>query len=316
MGSSSGLADSLVALGYSQYDARTYEGLMAGGPNQTAYGLWKVTGVPQPKIYEALARLVQRHAAVQVGIDPKRFTARAVADVLGDLRSEFTTRFDDAERAAAEAIASAGSEEFPIGIVHSSSGREAALTDAHDLIANAQERLYISAWGDDLDFLSAYIHAADRRRVQIQLLAFGHTKFVLEHGNLFRHQTTAKVTLSHPNRHLAVIADGARGLWSVGADGEWSSLQFHDHRLISLLRQFIRHDIYVQKIYGELGPEMVSVFGADLESLSDLDSAVPGHRDRSRIGSDLTGRESASHDDDLAAGHPELPAIAARTLSV
>jgi sugar-specific transcriptional regulator TrmB len=288
MGSSDGLADSLVALGYSQYDARTFEGLLAGGPSQTAYGLWKVTGVPQPKIYEALVRLVQRHAAVQVGIDPKRYTARAVADVLGDLRREFTTRINDAERAAAEAIASAGSEEFPIGIVHSSSGKDAALADAHDLITNAQERLYLSAWGDDLEYLSFDIHQADRRGVKIQLLAFGHTKFVLEHGNLFRHETTAKVKFSHSNRHLAVIADGARGLWSVGAYGEWSSLQFHDHRLISLLRQYIRHDIYVQKIYGELGPEMVSVFGADLESLSDLDHAVPRNCDPSLNGSDFT----------------------------
>src|SRR5687768_3987690 len=95
-----GLADALVALGFSQYEARAYVGLLSGGYGQTAYALWKVTGVPQPKIYEALRRLVERGVAIQVGTRPQRFAPRQVDEVLAKLRADFDSRLDDAERTA------------------------------------------------------------------------------------------------------------------------------------------------------------------------------------------------------------------------
>ena len=51
------LVERLIRLSFSQYEARAYVGLLVHG-EQTGYRLAKLTGVPQPKIYETLHRLV------------------------------------------------------------------------------------------------------------------------------------------------------------------------------------------------------------------------------------------------------------------
>src|SRR5919201_1740747 len=70
------LVERLVRLGFSQYEGRAYVGLLMHG-EQTGYALANATGVPQPKIYETLRRLLERGALVQVSQRPARY--RAVA---------------------------------------------------------------------------------------------------------------------------------------------------------------------------------------------------------------------------------------------
>lgn len=273
MATEDGLSDALVALGFSHYEARAYVGLLTGGYGQTAYALWKLTGVPQPKIYEALRKLVERGVAIQVGTRPQRFAPRQVDEVLAQLRADFDSRLGAAERTAADTLRRSGSDDSYAEVLRGAHGKSAVLTNAAHLINEASDRLYLSAWGDDLAEFADTIQDAEARGVRVVVLAFGRTSFTLERGTVYRHASTAHVLYrSHQNRHIAVISDGRRGLWGVGYDHEeWSCLQFEDRRLVGLLRQFVRHDIYVQKIYDELRPEMESTFGPGLEHLIELD---------------------------------------------
>lgn len=271
MTSDQGLIASLTALGFSQYEARSYVGLLTEY-GQTAYALSKVTGVPQPKIYEAVRKLISRGAAVQVGTDPQRFAAKAVDELLEQLRRDYSERLDEAERTAAEALRGTGATTAQAQVIRTLHGKSAALSAAEVKINDATSKVYISAWGEDLAALASSIHAAEERGVAVIALAFGRTKFRLRKGALYRHASTAKVLYrSHRNRHLAVVVDGQTALWAVAFDdGLWTTLEFEDRRLIGLLRQFVRHDVYVQKIYADLRPEMESTFGIGLERLIDL----------------------------------------------
>ena len=53
------MVERLTQLGFSQYEAKTYVGLLVNG-EQTGYALSNLTGVPQPKVYETLRRLLER----------------------------------------------------------------------------------------------------------------------------------------------------------------------------------------------------------------------------------------------------------------
>ena len=55
------VAERLTQLGFSQYEARTYVGLLMSD-SATGYSVANETGVPQPKVYETLRRLVDRGA--------------------------------------------------------------------------------------------------------------------------------------------------------------------------------------------------------------------------------------------------------------
>lgn len=266
------LTAALVALGFSQYEARSYVGLLSEY-GQTAYGLAKVTGVPQPKIYEAVRKLIDRDAAVQVNATPQRFSARPVNQVLTDLRAEFSELVDDAERKAADALRATDQSNIYAEAVRSVHGKDATIKDAVGMIREAREKVYISAWDQDLDVLEPAIRQAEERDVAVVVLAFGRTKLKIRNGVIYRHASTSKVVYhSHQNRHLAVIADSRRALWGLAYEGgEWTALEFEDRRLIGLLRNFVRHDIYVQKIWSELGPQLEETFGKGLVGLTNLD---------------------------------------------
>jgi len=67
-GIDTGVIAALTELGFSQYEARTYAGLIGREP-MTGYAVAKDTLVPQPKVYETLGRLVERGAVDAKGVD-------------------------------------------------------------------------------------------------------------------------------------------------------------------------------------------------------------------------------------------------------
>src|SRR5579859_3072830 len=89
--SAADIAQRLTRLGFSQYEARTYVGLLMSG-GATGYALANDTGVPQPKVYETLRRLVDRGAARLTGEQPARYAAVPPAELLKALEHEFAMR--------------------------------------------------------------------------------------------------------------------------------------------------------------------------------------------------------------------------------
>lgn len=264
------LITALAALGFSGYEARAYVGLLQGY-GQTAYGVSKITGVPQPKIYEALRKLVSRGAAALVATDPQQFAAIPPDTLLDQIRDDFAARLGVAEQEVALALSGDSHPTIWPEVLTGVRSRTTLLECAVEMLDAAQEKVYISGWGGELSELAEAIDAAELRGVFVIVMAFGRDKFRLRHGQVFRHSSTSKMVYPHhQNRHLAIVRDGAESLWGLSFDnGEWSALMTPDRRMVGLVRGFIRHDIYVQKVHAQFGPEMEAVFGPGLELLAD-----------------------------------------------
>src|ERR1700687_2096126 len=91
------VADRLTQLGFSQYEARTYVGLLMSD-GATGYTVANETGVPQPKVYETLRRLVDRGAAVLTSERPARSAAVSPAVLLSGLEKEFAAKLHAARQ--------------------------------------------------------------------------------------------------------------------------------------------------------------------------------------------------------------------------
>src|SRR5438874_11206840 len=89
------IVERLSRLGFSLYEARTYVGLLTAG-GATGYSVANQTGVPQPKVYETLRRLVDRGAAVQSGVRPARYAAVPPEVLLQSLERDFQERLEGA----------------------------------------------------------------------------------------------------------------------------------------------------------------------------------------------------------------------------
>jgi sugar-specific transcriptional regulator TrmB len=263
------LIERLTELGFSKYEARAYVGLLES-KTVTGYALANTTGIPQPKVYETLRRLAERGAAIKIADDPARFAALPADRLMEQLEAEFRQR-----RAAAqvelERIHAEGADEWHESVVRMD-GYDAIRTRAEAMVAATERKLYLSGWAKHLADLREPILAAERRGVEVVVLHFGTLTFELEHGQAFRHASTeGALYRSHRSRQLAVVPDSAAVLWALAPDGnDWGGIYTKDQRLVMVVKAYLRHDIYVQKIYEHLGDEMHTLFGPGLEFLIDV----------------------------------------------
>jgi HTH-type transcriptional regulator, sugar sensing transcriptional regulator len=266
------LVAKLMRLGFSQYEAKAYVGLLISGP-QTGYALSKVTDVPQPKVYETLRRLVDRRAAAQVSEEPARFVAVPAERLLVELEQEYLAWIADARDDLDDLPV--GSGELPL-VGTELDGIEAITRRATETIEAAEGKVYLSGKTEDLADLETAVMAASQRGVEFVMLHFGREPFAVPHGSSYAHTSTAgRIYRRHQARHLALVVDSRSALWGLAKNGkDWRGMFADDTLFAAALKGYIRHDIYIQRIYGDLGDQLRALYGQSLESLTDLSSGA------------------------------------------
>lgn len=270
----SDLVSAMLDLGFSQYEARCYVGLL-GPEAQTGYGVAKTTGVPQPKVYEALRKLVSRGAARELGGSPVRFVAVPPEQLLADLRASYQQKLEVALETSRHVVA-AGSGG---GLEHVD--RLESVGQVHDAaaasLAAADRRVYLSASPAELKALRQPIEDAVARGVDMVVVSFGRTPLAVAGLRVFRHASTdGAVFRRHQARHLALVADSRRTVFGVAPDGDaWQAVATSSFPVIAAVKGFIRHDIDIQQVYADFGPQLVEAYGPGLQELESYRQEQP-----------------------------------------
>ncbi|MFC8511829.1 TrmB family transcriptional regulator [Streptomyces sp. NPDC057257] len=259
-------ADQLVELGFSQYEARAYIGLLGQEP-LTGYALANLTGIPQPKVYETLRRLAEKRAVVQIGSDPARFVAVPAEYLLSQLDTDFRRRLAEVKVGLAELGRGSGGEE--LRVLRSPRSWAAIARHAGALLDAAERHVYLSAHADQLDELAPAVRRADEREVRLDVLCFGRVDLELTHGRLLRHASTdGMVYRHHQARQVALVADGQHTLWALAADGtQWDAVVAADPLLAAAVKGYVRHDLYLQEIYADFPEQLEAAYGPGLDKL-------------------------------------------------
>ncbi len=259
------LLESLHQLGFSQYEARCYVGLLNKEP-QTGYSVSKATGVPQPKVYEALRKLVSRGAAFELAGSPTRFMPTPPMVLLDELESVVAGRLGDARRAAADLVDDSAPA---VEVLTSLNQWPAIVQSTLRLVEQATQRVYVSASAAQLADVSTALQQAMDRGVDVVILCFGAMPFDDDRVTLFRHLSTEGVIYrSHQARHLAVISDSRAAVWALAkTSGSWSAIETTSELVIAALKGFIRHDIDMQQVFDDFGPALIDRYGPGLEAL-------------------------------------------------
>jgi sugar-specific transcriptional regulator TrmB len=273
--SATSIAERLTQLGFSLYEARTYVGLLMS-EGATGYSVANDTGVPQPKVYETLRRLVDRGAAILTGEKPARYTAVPPTVLLSALEKDFGAKVEAARRSL-ETLPARTSREG--GVALSRMNTFAAATErAVGAIARAQSRVYLSGRTDELKGLAGAVDEASVRGVQFVIVHFGRLPFQPPRGQVMRHSSTEGILYaSRKARHLAVVADSKWALWALARDGhEWEVIYGEVPLVASLVKSYIRHDLFVQKMYADLPNELEGLYGPGLLQLTNLSEGESG----------------------------------------
>jgi sugar-specific transcriptional regulator TrmB len=272
--SATSIAERLIQLGFSRYEARTYVGLLMS-EGATGYSVANDTGVPQPKVYETLRRLVQRRAAILTGERPARYAAVPPQALLSALEKEFGEKV----KAARKSLENLPDRPFRDGSVALSrlDSFAAATERATDALSRARSRVYLSGRTEELKGLAAAVDEAAGRGVQFVIVHFGHLPFQPPRGQVMRHASTeGTLYASRKARHLALVVDSRWALWALARDGREWEVMFGDFPLAaSLVKSYIRHDLFVQRMYADLPSELESLYGPGLLELTNLSEGEP-----------------------------------------
>ena len=267
-------SDTLIALGFSQYEARCYVGLLGPEP-QTGYAVAKATGVPQPKVYEVLRKLAARGAARQVPGRPVRFAAIPPGELLDSLETTFDERIDSA-RAASARLDTAGAppEQEPVTRL---ADRAVVLEAAGAAMAEAGRRVYLSATSLELRDLKPAVVAAAGTGVDIVVLCFGRMPFQVAGVRTLRHASTdGALFRHHQSRHVALVADSRRTVFGLAADGQrWAGITTTSEIVSAAVKGYIRHDLDLQQVFDDFGPQLIEAYGPGLQRLESYRADQP-----------------------------------------
>jgi HTH-type transcriptional regulator, sugar sensing transcriptional regulator len=261
----------LVRLGFSQYEGRAYVGLLIRG-EQTGYALANATGVPQPKIYETLRRLLDRGAIVQTNDRPARYRAVPPETLLSTFEHDFLQRLQHARDELAR-LPTAITENLPPPSRRLSTWDE-VLAEARATLDRAESKVYLSGRSMDLEALSESVTAALRRGVTFVVIHFGPLPFAVPRGRTIRHASTeGTLYRSHRAHHLAMVGDSMRVVWAFARDGvTWQGLAAADEVLATVVKSYVRHDLMIQRIYADLPEQLTELYGPGLLELSKIAS--------------------------------------------
>ncbi len=273
------LLDRLREIGLGDYEARLYLALVKRHP-ATGYEIARSSGVPSSKVYEVLARLQEKdlvfvtdgggRAKRYVPVDPEEFVDR------------YRTRVDRVLDGLRDELEAVGGEE-PVGYIWNVQGRAPLLERACHLIERAEETLLLSGWDEELTDLRDVVAAAHRRKVRVAVIDYG--TLSLEASAVYPHPIKDTIHGEKGGRGLTLCADARVALLGLvqddgGAHGAWS----RNRAFVAAAEDYLKHDIYVQKIVGRFADLLVRTYGPNFSRWRDVfsDRVLAAPRPRRR----------------------------------
>ena len=269
------LEESVVALqelGLTLTEAKIYLGLLAHNP-ANGYQISKTSGVPSAKVYEGLERLAGRGL-----IAPVANTKEYVPLPLEEFLSERHARLGEVSELLRSTVKKQ-LQRVQGELLWHGKGLEATLQRANTLIEAAQTTVLLSAWPSEFKRLSAALEAALNRKVVVSTIVFAPFETCLSllgplksHPSLhlFPHATLSTTYLRHGHQASLVVDDEATLMMDGSQGDEWTGVWTANQAVVRTVANYIRHDIYINKLYFDMGELLRRRYGQALEMLLDV----------------------------------------------
>lgn len=240
----------LQKLGFSQYECKAYIGLLKHYP-ATGYEISKQTGVPRSMIYEVLGKLMDKGAVHLVPSEPVKYVPVSATELMDRMRKDFEKSFDFLDQKL-----NSLEQERQVDVISHIRTDERIIKEIRNMIERAEEELWISVWEQQVTELESLIQRKEQEGVHIFSILFGapNTKI----GTTFHHNyMTPDVVKERMGGHLTIIArDGKEVLIANFSDhGTSWAVTTYDPALVLVATEYVRHDIMVEEITKEFGPD-------------------------------------------------------------
>ncbi len=255
------LLDAMREMGLTEYEARVYLALHEAHPangNQIS----QRSGVPSAKVYASLRRLLDRGLVSLIDSRPVTYVPLPADEFLSAREARFRALAAVIRRGLPPATGRAGRE-----MLWHLEGYDLLLDRARRVIGEARRELYLSAWRDQVLDLQQDLRRASRQGVHIAAVLFDAPD--VEVGFTIHHVMLRTVYERHGDQML-VVADDTAGLMMDRSRGSWYGVWTSNPSVLRTIRNYIRHDIYANKLYRRFADVLRATYGPELELLLDV----------------------------------------------
>lgn len=250
------LLDQLAQIGFTEYEAKVYLALLAENP-ATGYQTSKRSGVPRSMVYETLSRL-HRQGLVLEAVEGRATLYRPLPpQTFLDQHQSEHERLVTSLRVGLEELYKQVADDR----IWSIRGRNAALTYASQLIQRANSAVFLVLTDNDLRLLRDDILAACERGLETNVLLTG--KENLDCGRVAHHPPLESELQGLTGMLLVAVENGEALIASTGAQHEMRATVTRNPDLVFIARQFVWMELFTQRIYARLGPELLNKLDED-----------------------------------------------------
>ena len=228
----------LERFGLSTYEAKAYLAAV-GQPPLTAYKLAQLSGVPRPRIYEIVDRLVAKGLLIFQSGGRTLLAAASHEKILSQKEAEHREMID-ALRKLLSALPSAESPG-----IWNISGRFQVLQTARGLLETARRYVYLESMAEDVRELQTALLKVSQRKVALHGIYCGD----LPSGSPGMIKHLGEICLS--GGEIAVVVDGEQALIGCTQPPDSASAALTQNKgLINIAREYIRHEVFLNSLFG------------------------------------------------------------------
>lgn len=235
------LIETLQQLGFTQYEAQCYLGLLRQHPLNGSQ-LSTVCGVPRSMVYQTLGHLEEKEAVVRMSGEagePQQYEPVAPKLVIAHLSAQFQATCEQAEQGLG-ALVETPAAEVVLNIV----GADDILRRAAMLVRHARQRLSLMGGSRELTALESDLQAAVARGVAVRIVSIGTPPAA--DGQIV---TFLGENVSAPTRFLIVVADTAPLLIATfPPDVRATAVLTENPLLTRLLSAFLNTEYYLVRL--------------------------------------------------------------------
>jgi sugar-specific transcriptional regulator TrmB len=251
--------------GFTEYEVKVYTTLLEQNPlNGNMIAL--KSGVPGPKVYETLRKMKEKGVIYEVTEgdrnNQKRYGPLPYQDLLNNIMETLTDNIADLGHFL-EGIEQKSESEWT-DLFHIS-GYEASVATVKNFIKEADQEVILSCWNHELEKLLPELKNAYERKVHVVTIVFDAESVRLP----WRHFIHANVSSAH-SRHsdeLSCVIDLNKAVVLNSSEGKTHAIVSSHQAMIKTTRNYIRHDIYVNRIMQDYFDLMKERYGKNLEIL-------------------------------------------------
>lgn len=250
------IIEDMKKLGLSEYEVKAYLNLLEEYP-VNGYVLSKNSGIPRSRIYEVLDNLKNKQIVFeQVENDITQYYPLEPKLLIGKLKNNFDDILNNVDEYTKKVYYEQQNDNKLIVI----KGRDKIIDFVNTLISQANKRIAVSIWEEEINDMRAMLDAAIKRGVTVKGIYFGKNN---SYKDIVSHRRIERYLSEKSERYMIVIIDGIQVVSGIISRGEDSQVTWtKDAGFVDMSEDYIAHDLMVNLYSKKLDEDQREEFEA------------------------------------------------------